>query len=463
MSGPLAKVGRYQLVTRLAVGGMAEVYLARHGELSGFRTLVVVKKVLPHLAENMEFTTMFLDEARIASQLDHPNIVRIFEVGRASGEYFLVMDLVQGKPVSSLIRRAMHTGTAIEPRLASLIVAHAAAGLHHAHQLSTADGQPIGLVHRDVSPQNILVSFEGGVKVIDFGIARALGRLTSTNAGGTKGKAGYMSPEQARAEEIDHRIDIFALGVVLWEAVCSRRLFTKDTDFATMRAIIYEPLPRPSSVTKVAPALESIIMKALSRDPADRYQSAQDMATALDRYIHQSGGASATDLAALMKSSFAEDQAQWKSLARMALEMEDVPEAATKAEIQVGGSKGLRLLTPYGPATFAAAQRRRWLARGFAVVGLAALVVVALLWATRKPAPTPRLGPSPRVVAPAFTPLAPPPPVAPRVEAPAPPKEIPSTEPDAGAKRRKPISIRRRSPARTKTPPKPPDRRPNPF
>src|SRR5262245_1388972 len=239
---PLSRIGRYQLITRLAVGGMAEVYLARHGELSGFKTLVVVKKVLPHLAENPEFISMFLDEARIASLLDHPNVVRIFEVGKVANEYFLAMELVQGKPLSSINRRSMEKKEPTNSKLAALIVAHAAHGLHHAHNLCDANGQPLGLVHRDVSPQNILVSFEGSVKVIDFGIARALGRLTETSTGGMKGKIGYMSPEQAKSEEIDHRTDIFALGVVLWEAVCSKRLFTRDTDFATMRAIVYEPI-----------------------------------------------------------------------------------------------------------------------------------------------------------------------------------------------------------------------------
>jgi hypothetical protein len=322
--GPLPRLGRYELIARLAVGGMAEVYLARHGELTGFKTLVVVKKVLPHLAENPEFISMFLDEARIASLLDHPNVVRIIEVGRAENDYFLAMELVQGKPLGSLIRRSIDRNQLLDPKLAALIIAHTAAGLHHAHGVSDAEGHPLGLVHRDVSPKNILVSFEGGVKVIDFGIARAMGRISQTNTGGMKGTVGYMSPEQAKSEPVDRRADVFACGVVLWETLCGKRLFRKDNDLATMRALIYDPIPRPSTVTKVPAMLEQITMKALNRDPEQRFQTGLELALALERYIGQAGGASTSHLGALMREYFATDQTDWKNLVRTAHEIEDV-------------------------------------------------------------------------------------------------------------------------------------------
>jgi serine/threonine protein kinase len=469
--GPLPRLGRYELIARLAVGGMAEVYLARHGELSGFKTLVVVKKILPHLAENPEFISMFLDEARIASLLDHPNVVRIVEVGRADNDYFLAMELVQGKPLASLIRRATERQEAFEPRLAALIMAQAAAGLHHAHGVSDAEGHPLGLVHRDVSPKNILVSFEGGVKVIDFGIARAMGRISQTNTGGMKGTAGYMSPEQAKSESIDRRTDVFACGVVLWEALTCRRLFRKDNDLATMRALIYDPVPRPSTVAKVPAMLEQITMKALNRDPEMRYQSALEMALALERYIGQAGGASTSHLGALMREYFAADQTDWRNLVRTAHEIEEVSSPIV-SPIKMTAT-GLKPLAGSPPSTgtsartvgvpVAAPTQKVGLP---AIIGLFLLTVIALLLAVllfgkpNLPAPH-HDAPPPHPTGPVHTlePLpAPPPVVEPAVESPQP-------EPAAETKKSK------RPHRRSTTPPSsspvnkwlPPDHRPNPF
>jgi serine/threonine protein kinase len=316
-------LGRYQLLSRLAVGGMAEVYLARQGELSGFKTLVVVKKVLPHLAVKPDFIAMFLDEARIASMLDHPNIVRITEVGRAGDEYYLAMELVQGKALAAMLQHGEKAKTPIPHTLAALIVSNAAAGLHHAHQLTDASGNLLGLVHRDVSPQNIMVSFEGSVKVIDFGIARALGRLGDTNSGSLKGKLGYMAPEQARGESVDARADIFSLGVVLWECVAGRRLFLRENELATLRAVVYEPLPKISQYTQVDPVLETIVEHALERDVEERFQTAEEMRVALERWIFAEGGTSAHDLAGLMKSWFAADHQQWQRASRLALDLQE--------------------------------------------------------------------------------------------------------------------------------------------
>lgn len=332
-------LGRYQLLSRLAVGGMAEVYLARQGELSGFKTLVVVKKVLPHLALNPEFIAMFLDEARIASMLNHPNVVRITEVGRAGDEYFLAMELVQGMPLTSVIRHGEKTKTFLPNNLAALIVANAAAGLHHAHQLTDAAGNLLGLVHRDVSPHNIMVSFEGSVKVIDFGIARALGRLGDTNSGSLKGKLGYMAPEQARGEPVDARADIFSLGVVLWESLAARRLFLRDNELATLRAVVYDPIPSVSDFANVDPALETIVMQALARDRAERFQTAEEIRVALEKWVFASGGASTHDLAALMKSWFAGDHLQWQRASRLALDMQETDPPMDMAFPNLAGPK----------------------------------------------------------------------------------------------------------------------------
>jgi eukaryotic-like serine/threonine-protein kinase len=376
LAGPgglaMSRLGRYQVVGRIATGGMAEVYLAVHGELAGFRTPVVLKKVLPHLACNPEFIDMFLDEARIASLLDHPNVVRIYEVGRSDSEYFLAMELVQGKPLQALLRRAMDTRSSVlEPRLAAFIVAQAAAGLHHAHNLTDPLGNTLGLVHRDVSPQNILLSFEGSVKVIDFGVARALGRITETQTGGMKGKFGYMSPEQARGEDLDLRADIFALGVVLWEAVTGKRLFQRDNDLATMRALIYDPIPRPSAVAPVVEGLESIIMRALARDPAQRFQTSRDLANALERFVVQSGGASASDLGGVMKTHFAQDYAIWQQTIRKAVNLPAIEESSIRAPSAGPGARGL--------LTSLVRRRPRLLAGiGAALVALVLVLVLAI-------------------------------------------------------------------------------------
>ncbi len=464
----LTRLGRYHVVGRIATGGMAEVYLAVHGELAGFRTPVVLKKVLPHLACNPEFIDMFLDEARIASLLDHPNVVRIYEVGRSDSEYFLAMELVQGKPLQALLRRAQDTKTnVLEPRLAAFIVAQAAAGLHHAHNLTDPLGNTLGLVHRDVSPQNILLSFEGSVKVIDFGVARALGRITETQTGGMKGKFGYMSPEQARGEDLDLRADIFALGVVLWEAVTGRRLFQRDNDLATMRALIYDPIPRPSTVApSVVEGLESIIMRALAREAGARFQTARDLAMALERFVVQSGGASASDLGGVMKSHFAQDYVTWRQTIRSAV---NLPAQASETGI-----------TP--AVAGAAATPKGWPARlrlphllGIGATFLALLSLVLLLTRSSGPeaaGPLDPAAPGQPSIEPATLPL---PPRAAAPFGPLPEEEEATTEDPANTAaagaaasptgkigRRKPAAPSRASPPRAK-PLRGSDRRPNPF
>jgi serine/threonine-protein kinase len=414
-------LGRYQLLSRLAVGGMAEVYLARQGELSGFKTLVVVKKVLPHLALKPDFINMFLDEARIASMLDHPNVVRINEVGRTDTEYFLAMELVQGKALAALLQQSERAKTPLPHALGALIVANAAAGLHYAHQLTDASGALLHLVHRDVSPQNIMVSFEGSVKVIDFGIARALGRLGDTSSGSLKGKLGYMAPEQARGEAIDARADIFSLGVVLWECVAGRRLFLRENELATLRAVVYEPLPKVSKFTKVDPVLEVIIEHALARDLDERFQTAEEMRVALERWIFASGGTSTHDLSALMKSWFPSDHVQWQRAARLALDMQesDPPIDMAFPDLAAGRSAGSRTGTSR-PGSSGSGNRSHldWSGRvasevmpmpgagtgerpaprhrGFVVVGIALAVAVlaGVFWLTHKPVEAPVVEPA---------------------------------------------------------------------
>jgi serine/threonine protein kinase len=301
---------------------MAEAYLALSGELPALRSLVVVKRILPHLSSQEQFVRMFLDEARIGALLDHPNIVRIIEVGQDGDGHFLVMEPVQGKPLSAVLRRALGAKRPLGHAQAAFVVGQAANGLGYAHALTDAEGAPLNIVHRDISPQNILVSFAGAVKVIDFGVASALGRITETIPGGLKGKIEYMSPEQASGDGVDRRSDIFALGVVLWEALCGRRLFRRHTELETMRAIFDEPIPRLPRAASVPPRLENIVMRALEREPGDRFQDAREMALLLQQHAFGSAGFNLIQLSAQMKSLFAADHAGWKAAAGAGLNLE---------------------------------------------------------------------------------------------------------------------------------------------
>jgi serine/threonine protein kinase len=331
-------LGRFQIIGRLATGGMAEVYLALSGELPGYRTLLVVKRILPHLASNRQFIGMFLDEARLAALLDHPNVVRIIEVGHDGEEYFLAMELVQGKPLSAVLRKATRERRPPSPALAAYIIAQAASGLGYAHALTDGDGRPLGVVHRDVSPQNVLLSFEGAVKLIDFGVARAFGRVAHTSPGGLKGKIEYMSPEQASAEEVDHRADVFALGVVLWEVLTGRRLYRRETELATMRAILDDPIPRPSEVADVPPELDAVVMRALRKRRDARFASAHEMAQALERFAFSHEGFSPLQVASYMKGLFAAEFLQWRKTATAALDME-VDRGERRPRIETPGAE----------------------------------------------------------------------------------------------------------------------------
>jgi eukaryotic-like serine/threonine-protein kinase len=301
---------------------MAEAYLALSGDLPTLRSLVVVKRILPHLSSQERFVRMFFDEARIGVLLDHPNIVRIIEVGRDGDGYFLAMEPVQGRPLSAVLRRATSRRSPLGPAQAAFIVGQAANGLGYAHALTDAQGDPLDVVHRDISPENILVSFDGAVKVIDFGIASALGRITETIPGGLKGKIEYMSPEQASGGVVDRRSDIFALGVVLWEALGGRRLFRRGTELETMRAIVDEPIPRPPRTASVPPRLERIVMRALEKEPEHRFQDAREMALLLQQAAFASTGFNLVQLASQMKRLFPADHAGWKAAASAAVDME---------------------------------------------------------------------------------------------------------------------------------------------
>jgi eukaryotic-like serine/threonine-protein kinase len=281
--------GRYQLLTKLASGGMAEIYLARQQGLEGFEKLLVIKRILPHLAEDEEFIQMFLDEARIAARLNHPNIVQIFDLGAIGDSFFIAMEYIHGEDVRRVWKQADAAGKPLPIALTCRIVAEAASALDYAHKrIDPANAKPLGIIHRDVSPQNILVSFEGGVKLVDFGIAKAADSVGHTRSGVLKGKYSYMSPEQAAGKKIDKRTDIFALGVVLYELLTGIRLFKRNTEVETLKAVAECQVEPPSVLNPdVSAELERIVMKALERKVEDRYREALEFQIAIEEWLTQ--------------------------------------------------------------------------------------------------------------------------------------------------------------------------------
>jgi len=281
-------IGKYQLVRRVATGGMAEIFLARAKSIQGFEKLVVLKRILPQHAESEEFIQMFLAEARLAAALHHPNIVQVYDIGQEHGAFFFSMEYVQGQDLRTIVRSARKLKRAIPIEHILHIVMGVAGGLHHAHEMVGHDGKPLGIVHRDVSPSNVLVTYGGDVKLVDFGIAKAASAQVATIAGTLKGKIPYMSPEQCRGEPVDRRSDIFSIGTLLWELTTGRRLFSGDNEFAVLNRVAKGEVPKPSSVRPDYPeALEAIAMKALSAEPRGRYTTAQQMLIDLEDFARE--------------------------------------------------------------------------------------------------------------------------------------------------------------------------------
>ncbi|WP_369414523.1 protein kinase domain-containing protein [Corallococcus soli] len=300
--------GSYQLLKRLATGGMAQIYLARRPGSDAPDKLLVLKRILPHLSENDEFVRMFLDEARIAARLAHPNVVQIYDLGAEGDTFFIAMEYIHGVDARRLWKRSETSNRPLPVPLVCRILLGASAGLDYAHRKTDAAGRPLGIVHRDVSPQNILVTFEGGVKVVDFGIAKAADQATVTRSGVLKGKYSYMSPEQASGQRVDCRSDVFALGVVLHELLTGGRLFKRPSDMLTLSAVAECNVPPPSLVAPRVPAdLDPIVLKALAKDPDARYQHAHDLQHALEGWLAaQSQPSGTADLAVYMKELYAD-------------------------------------------------------------------------------------------------------------------------------------------------------------
>lgn len=286
LEGEGEHLGKYILVGELAQGGMAELFLAIHKGLEGFLKVVVVKRILPHLTQDPDFVQMFADEARLAARLEHANIVRTWEFGASQGNYFTVMEYLAGEALSDVLRRLAVSQQKLSIQGACTIALEVAKALHFAHELTDTAGRPLGLVHRDVNPSNVIITYAGDVKLIDFGVAKTAVNMSKTLAGSVKGKVAYMAPEQIIGPGFDRRADIFSLGIVLWETLAVQPLFVRDSEGATMYALMNDPIPLVSKYRPdVPPSLDAIVHKALSRTPADRYQTVSELMDALEEFL----------------------------------------------------------------------------------------------------------------------------------------------------------------------------------
>ncbi len=306
----------YEILAKLAMGGMAEIFLAKGASSAGVERYVVLKRILHDRSKDANFIRMFLDEARLAAQLQHPNIAQVYDIGKLGESFFFTMEYVHGETVRNLLQRshALRRPMAIGSVLT--VIAGSAAGLHHAHDRKGMDGKPLGIVHRDVSPSNLMVSYEGTVKVVDFGVAKAASRDTETRSGTVKGKITYMSPEQCKGGDIDRRSDLFSLGIVMWEMLTTERLFRRASDFENMQAIVAEDVPPPSSLRpEIPPEIDAIVMKLLAKRVSDRFQTADEVHEAIENAAVRSGSAlSASSLGRFMRELFGQRPEPWIEL-----------------------------------------------------------------------------------------------------------------------------------------------------
>jgi serine/threonine protein kinase len=307
--------GKYLLLERIAVGGMAEVFLSKSFGIEGFEKIIAIKRILPTMAEDDDFIEMFIDEAKIAGQLSHANIVPIYELGKIGDSHYIAMEYVWGKDLLQIMNRFRRMRKRMPPAMVAFIASKMCEALEYAHTKRDRRGAPLNLIHRDISPQNILVSYDGAVKLIDFGIAKAASRTTKTQAGVLKGKFGYMSPEQVRGLPIDLRSDIFAVGTCMYEMLTADRLFVGESDFSTLEKVRHAAVAPPSEMVPDVPKdFDSIVMKALAREPADRWQTAGEMQEALQEFIAtQRPPFTTSKMAAWMRSAFTKEQEEEKA------------------------------------------------------------------------------------------------------------------------------------------------------
>ncbi len=425
--------GRYLLIHKLATGGMGEVLLARQSGPAGFDRFVAVKRLLPHLAEDGQFVQMFLDEARLAAMLTHPNICQIFEFGCNDGSYYLAMEYLSGEALSAILEKSKALEKPLGHGVSAYIVAHACEGLHYAHEKTDDAGKPLQLVHRDVSPSNLFITFDGNVKLLDFGIAKAANRIAHTATGSLKGKFGYIAPEAYQGAELDRRTDLFSMGVVLWELLTRQRLYKRDAEYLVGKAIVEEPPPDPRDVDPTIPApLVEITLRALAKKPGERYQSALEMRRALTAFLRTlPEEVDSTSLVALMESLFGELMATRKVVLEQLREEESqVSDIDALEATQATTTKQSPLMVPQNfvqPVVVALPQKAAPGSRRLAIAGGVALGALALAggWAILRPRTA--VAPPSVATAPPIAPTVTPPPPAPTGPE-TPPVELPPKE-----------------------------------
>ncbi|MFK7997979.1 MAG: serine/threonine protein kinase [Polyangiales bacterium] len=337
------QLGRYEVLTQLASGGMAAVYVARALGVAGFERLVAIKVLHPHLAYEEEFVSMFLDEARLAARIRHPNVVPTLDISDTEGDgFFLVMQYIEGDHFGSLLGHAARGGERIPARATVRIVLDALGGLGAAHELTDEFGDPLKLVHRDVSPHNVMVSIDGSAHLTDFGVAKAEKRLSSTRAGQFKGKLAYMAPEQASTGFADQRSDLFSMGIILWEALTGRRLFRAENNAATLTKILHEAIPLPSELWDDLHAYDDLMAKVLHRDADQRFQTADEFADALeDAAATHEGIAKPREIGEVMKRWLGERIADQNTRLRESIDLlgrSDYSEAAIPIPMESSAS-----------------------------------------------------------------------------------------------------------------------------
>ena len=443
---------KYDVLRPLAVGGMAELHLVRDHSPEHIGRLMVVKRLHPRLAINPEFVRMFLDEARIASTLRHPNVVEVYEIGEEAEQYYIAMEHLHGHDLRDAMVRMIGRHARLTIEQALTIARAVAAGLHYTHERTDAGGKLLGIVHRDVSPHNVILTYGGDVKIVDFGVAKASTQLSRTRTGVLKGKVAYMAPEQAKGQPLDRRSDVFCIGILLWEMTTGRWLYRRRSELETMNAVVESRPPRPSRLVSNVPRdLEKLVMKTLARARDDRWATAGELIEAIDELARRRRLALGPQaVSALMATAFADELAAWRAAQSSGTSLGDHLVAQVGAAVdRRDDDDDLPPVAALGTVAGDYAPRRRWL---WPVLGAVVVAVIAAVWIAgaargRRAPPAVPAAPRPAIAAPAAP--APSPAAAPgggvgsakpapRSGAPASPAKPPTAKPVAKPPRPKP-------------------------